>query len=254
MYKSRSLSDRVNRFLIKSLYPSSSAITAVSKGVKNDLIRNFGIPEEKVSVIYNLYDINDIKIKSQEEVTHQWLDNQEYDTIITVGRLEKSKNHSLLINAVRQVIEELPNVRLIIIGEGSERLKLEKLRAELNLDDKIDFTGELENPFSYISKADLFVLSSDTEGFPNVLVEAMICGCPVISTNCQSGPNEIINHGKNGMLVPIADDKAMGDIIISVLQNAELRNSLIKKAKDSIIDYSLEVILKQYYQLLITNA
>jgi N-acetylgalactosamine-N,N'-diacetylbacillosaminyl-diphospho-undecaprenol 4-alpha-N-acetylgalactosaminyltransferase len=250
MYKSQRVVDIINRFLIGKLYPSSQSIIAVSYGVKRDLIENFNIPEEKVSVIYNPYDIDDIKIKSQEEVKHKWLNNQEYQTIITVGHLEKPKNYTLLIKAYKKAIEELPNARLIIIGEGSELKRLTNLVSIFDLTNKIDFTGKLKNPFSYISRADLFVLSSDTEGFPNVLVEAMICGCPVISTDCPSGPNEIIEHGKNGILVPTADEKAMSEAIISLIQDNELRNSLIAYAKYSAHNYSLEIILKQYYQVL----
>lgn len=250
IYKSSRITDIINRFFIRNLYPSCQSIIAVSNGVKNDLVENFSIPEDKVVVIYNPYDIDDIKLKSQEVVKHKWLDNQEYQTIITVGHLEKPKNYILLIKAYKKAIEELPNLRLIIIGEGSEKDKLTYSVSKLDLTNKIDFTGKLENPFSYVSRADLFVLSSDTEGFPNVLVEAMVCGCPVISTDCKSGPNEIIMHNQNGYLVPVGDINALSKTIISLILDKQLCRELTIKARETVKDFELTKIVNQYMQKL----
>lgn len=254
IYRSQSNTDIINRFLIRKLYPSSQAIIAVSKGVQKDLEEKFNIPEGKISVIYNPYDIDDIKQKSQEELKHKWLDNKTYQTIITVGRLEKPKNHSILIQAYKQVIESLPNVRLLIIGEGLERNRLTHLVAKLDLNNKIDFTGELKNPFSYVSRADLFVLSSDVEGFPNVLVESMICGCPVVSTNCRSGPDEIITNGTNGILVPVGNINALSNAIITILQNDQLKIDFKNNSEETVQDYEINKIVKQYWKILIQNT
>jgi glycosyltransferase involved in cell wall biosynthesis len=250
VYKSRSISDIVNLSLVRRLFPSSERIIAVSIGVQKDLVKNFNIPEEKVTVIYNPYNIDDIKKKSKEEIKHKWLNHQEYKTVVTVGRLEKQKNHSLLIKAFNKATEKLPNIRLIIIGEGSEREKLTKLVSQLDLDNKIEFTGEKTNPFKYLSRADLFVLSSDMEGFPNVLIEAMICGCPVISTDCQSGPNEIIRNTQNGYLVPVGDIDSLSQTIVDVLQNDNLRTELKNKARETVNKFELTKIVPQYYQTL----
>ena len=231
----------------------SHEIIAVSKGVQRDLVENFNIPEEKVSVIYNPYDIDLIKQNSLEKTEHRWLGNPDYKSVITVGSLEKSKNHALLIKAFKKVADKLSNARLIIIGEGTEQDMLRQLSSELDLTDHIDFTGELKNPFSNVSQADLFVLSSDTEGFPNVLVEAMICGCPVISTDCKSGPDEIIRNAQNGYLVPVGDIDSLSNTIVDVLQNNKLCTDLINKANETVRNFELSKIVQQYYQTLNQN-
>ena len=186
-------------------------------------------------------------------IDHQWLNDPELINIVSLGRLERPKNQSLLIRAFQTVLIKNKNARLIIIGEGTERSYLAQLIEEFNLGAAISLIGQIDNPYSYLARADLFVLSSNTEGFPNVLVEAMICGCPVISTNCKSGPNEIITHGKNGILVSNGDVKAMSNAIISLIQNNELRNTLIKSAKRKLYDFSLDKIINQYYQILLSK-
>jgi len=253
VYGSWSMTDIINRLLIRYLYPSCEEIIAVSKGVQIDLEDKFHISEDKISVIYNPYDIVQIKQKSQEDPKHVWLENISYTTIINIGRLEKQKNQTLLLRAFKQVNDRHPESRLLILGEGSERKHLSKLIRDLGIDSKVQIPGQQNNPFTYLSKADLFVLSSDFEGFPNVLVEAMVCGCPVISTDCPSGPNEIITHNINGILVPIGDIDAMSSAIVLLIKNNQLRNTLIKNAKKRVSDFSLDKIINQYYQLLLNK-
>jgi N-acetylgalactosamine-N,N'-diacetylbacillosaminyl-diphospho-undecaprenol 4-alpha-N-acetylgalactosaminyltransferase len=250
-YGSKRITDIINRLLIRYLYPLSHSIIAVSKGVKKDLKEQFKIPESKISVIYNPYDINTIRQKSREELQHKWLEKSQYKTIITVGRLEKQKNHTLLIQAFKKVNEFLPETRLVILGEGQDRDKLAKLIRNLGIDSIVEMTGLQKNPFAFLSRADLFVLSSDFEGFPNVLVEAMICGCPVISTNCRSGPGEIITNGVNGILVPVGNINELSNAIITILRNAQLTMEFKKNSEKTIQNYELTRIVRQYQKALI---
>jgi len=251
VYDPKSLLGNINRYLIKKLYPGSDKIIAISGGVKTDLIENFNIPEEKVVVIYNPIDVNTIKSRSTEKIQHPWLDDESIKTIISVGRLEKQKNHALLIKAFRKVATRFPETRLLIIGEGGEREKLDQLITELMLEKYVELAGVHDNPFAYLSKADLFVLSSDFEGFGNVILEAMACHCPVISTDCRSGPNEIITNGKSGILVPVGDSDAMSDAIVSLLQNKPHSDSLAFNAQKRVLDFNVDIILKQFHQTLV---
>jgi N-acetylgalactosamine-N,N'-diacetylbacillosaminyl-diphospho-undecaprenol 4-alpha-N-acetylgalactosaminyltransferase len=253
MYQGQNFSSIINRILIRKLYSRYSKIIAVSEGVKRDLIDNFSISDEKISVIYNPYDIDQIKKEAKKNVDHKWLNDPRYKTIVSVGRLEKAKNHSMLIRAFALVSKKMKNTRLIIIGEGIERAVLTQLVNELNLNDKIDLVGQKDNPFAYSANADLFVLSSLSEGFPNVLIEAMICGCPVISTNCKSGPNEIINNMENGILVPVGDIDKLSDSIVTLLQDEILCSKLINAAKKSVLNFEISKIARQYYQKITEN-
>ncbi len=245
-YKNKEIKDRINRRLIHYLYQKCNEIIAVSKGVKKDLETNFNIPGKNISVIYNPFHMDKIKNDAKKNVDHKWLSDSNIKTIITLGRLEEPKNHVLLINAFQLVEKNMQDVRLIIIGEGSKRSALAHLIKKLNLQSKVDLTGKKENPFPYLAIADLFVLSSNTEGFPNVIIESMICGCPVISTDCPSGPNEIIKTGENGILVPVDDVAEMNNAITSLLKNNDLRLKIKQNALKSVYHLGSQQIIGQY--------
>ena len=253
VYWTSSLSDRINRYLIKKLYPHCDKIIAISEGVKSDLILNFNISKDMIIVIYNPIDIDDVKNKAQEKNQHMWFEDNSIKTIISVGRLEKQKNHALLIKAFNKVILRFPNTRLMILGEGSERNNLENLIKELDLMSKVELSGLQNNPFSFLSRAYMFAFSSNFEGFGNVIIEAMVCGCPVISTDCQSGPGEIIAHNKSGLLVPVGDQEAMSQAIISLLENQKLRKTLITEAYSRAQDFRLDKIIEQYYKTILAS-
>jgi len=248
LYDSYRIRGKINRLLIRNLYPNCDRIIAISTGVKKDLEKNFNISEKKIEIIYNPIDIEDVAKLSKEKIKNEWLDNKLNKTIITVGRLDRNKNQALLIRAFKQVNELLPETRLLIIGEGQERNNLTTLITDMKINSKTQMLGLQNNPFTFLYRADLFVLSSDSEGFGNVILEAMACGCPVVSTNCQSGPNEIITDGKNGLLVPVNDTSALSDAILDVLQSAQLREKLVINANDRVSDFNLKKILNQYYQ------
>jgi N-acetylgalactosamine-N,N'-diacetylbacillosaminyl-diphospho-undecaprenol 4-alpha-N-acetylgalactosaminyltransferase len=251
VYESSSLIDKANRLLIKILYPKSNLIIAISKGVKRDLIENFNIGKDKIVVIYNPVDIKTINNKASEYIKHSWLDDNSIYTLISIGRLEKQKNQKLLIKAFRIVNQNFPNTRLLILGEGSQRCQLQQLVVELNLNSFIELPGITDNPFAYLSRADVFVLSSSFEGFGNVIVEAMVCKCPVVSTDCLSGPSEIINHGKNGILVPVDNVEKLSASIIKLIEDKSYTGSLIRMASKRALDFRLEEIASQYKSLLV---
>lgn len=207
----------LNKIITRLLYNTQAAkVIALSEGVKTDLVNNFKIKENKIKVIYNPVDVDKIKKLSIEEITD--FNKPETDTIISVGRLEKQKDYFTLINAFNKLLETR-DANLFILGKGSLEQKLKKYCIEKNIQDKVKFLGFKQNPYKYIAKADLFVLSSKWEGFGHVIVEAMTCGTPVIATNCKSGPAEIIGNNEYGLLVPVEDSQTMSEKMKLVLES-----------------------------------
>jgi glycosyltransferase involved in cell wall biosynthesis len=192
---------RLIPFLYRVLSPWFDASVAVSRGIANELSSQAHIPRRKVKLIYNAVIGDDFRSKAQEPVTHRWLDNPEIPVFVTAGRLVPVKDHENLLRALA-CYRKHRAANLIILGSGPLRPNLEALAIELGIADAVDFLGYQENPLPYFRRADAFVLSSYSEGFGNVLVEAMGCGTPVISTDCEYGPAEILKNGQYGALVP----------------------------------------------------
>jgi len=237
----------IKKILIRNLYPKANAIIALSEGVKRDLIVNFRINEEKCNVIYNGIDLDNIEILSMEPVDHPWF-NENIPVIIACGRLTKQKNYPMLLKAMGIIKKKQP-VRLLILGDGEERSKLESLTSEFGVRDSIDFLGFQKNPFKFMAKATLFVLPSSWEGFGNVLIEAMACGVPIISTNCPYGPDEIITDGINGILIPVNDEKALSEAIMRLFKNNSLRKRLAEEGRKRAEDFRIEKMVAEYERL-----
>lgn len=233
--------------IVKNLYPKANRIVAVSNGVKRNLVEDFGISEKKIKVIYNSVDITIIEELSKEEVAHPWF-KEEIPIVVTCGRLVTPKNYPLLLRSFQRVLRKT-DAKLIIIGKGEERKNLESLTISLGIEKSVAFLGFQNNPFKYIAKSDIFVLSSDFEGLPNVLIEAMACGVPVISTRCPSGPDEIITDGENGLLVPVGDEEALTQAILRLLEDKELRKKLAKAGKKKAEEFRIEKIIGEYEKL-----
>jgi len=185
---------------------------------------------------------------AKEPVEHPWFNNKEIPIIIAVGRLTKAKDYPTFLRAFSLICKKR-KAHLVILGEGEERKNLENLIHKLNLPENVAFLGFQKNPYKYMQKASVFVLSSKREGFPNVIVEAMTCGVPVISTNCQSGPNEIIKNGENGILVPVGDEKALAEAILKVLNNHSLRQKFSEQGRKKAQDFTAEKSIKEYEKL-----
>ncbi len=214
-YSTRKLKARVAPILTRLLYPWADEIVAVSHGVAKDLAHTASIPLERIQTIYNPVITPELLISAQEPVEHAWF-NSDLPVILGVGKLEAQKDFPNLIRAFAQV-KQVKQTRLVILGWGPDRPQLEALIQELGLQDDIDLPGYVQNPYVYMAKSAVFVLSSAWEGLPTVLIEAMALGIPVVSTNCKSGPSEILADGKYGFLTPVGDSKALADKILQVL-------------------------------------
>lgn len=185
------LAAAANRVMVRLTYGFADRVIAVSEGIRNDLVDNYGLSASKVLVINNPVDCDAIKTKSLE--VPPFALPKRY--ILGIGRLTPNKNFRLLIESYAAA--NIPE-KMIIMGEGSERAPLERLIAKCGLEEKVFLAGYVHNPYPVMKGARLFVSSSNAEGFPNALVEAMVLGCPVVATDCETGPMEILTRGRTG--------------------------------------------------------
>jgi glycosyltransferase involved in cell wall biosynthesis len=201
-------------------YPRADGVVAVSGGVADDLAESIRIPRSAIGTVYNPVVTEDLSKRSLEVPDHPWLAAGEPPVVLGVGRLTAPKDFQGLIKAFAQV-RQTRDARLLILGEGELRPDLEALVRQLGLGDSVALPGFSDNPFASMRRAALFVLSSAWEGLPNVLIQAMACGTPVVSTDCRSGPSEILENGKWGRLVPVGDVAALAEAIAATLDETE---------------------------------
>ncbi len=229
--------------LVKYLYPLADSVVAVSQEAAKDLSQFTNLSLERICSIYNPVISSELQAKSQAAIEHPWFLNNDCPIILGVGKLFPQKDFPTLIRAFALVRKER-SARLVILGWGSLRSQLEALVEELGLQDDVAFLGYVQNPYPYMVRAGVFVLSSAWEGLPTVLIEAMALGTPVISTDCPSGPAEILDHGKYGWLTPVGDSKTLAKAILSVLdgQSKKIDPVWLKQ-------FEVETTTEQYLQL-----
>ena len=209
--------------LVRRAYGQADAIVAVSEGVADDLAAWSGLPRGRIATIYNPVVSDELLRIQSEPVDHPWFRPGEPAVITSAGRLGRAKDHPTLIRAFARVRRVRPT-RLVIFGQGKSAAKtaersaaLQALAAEHGVAADVALPGFVANPLAYMARAALFALSSINEGLPGVLVQAMACGCPVVSTDCPSGPAEILAGGRYGRLVPPGDDEALAAAILATL-------------------------------------
>ncbi|WMW77367.1 glycosyltransferase [Flavobacterium sp. 20NA77.7] len=252
-YGENNFHSKINIFLIKYLYPKSNLIITNSKGTKLDLINKFQISEDLISTIYNPIDIE----KIENILPETSIFDTNYFNIITVGRLDRGKNHVLLIKVMALLKQE--KVRLYILGKGPLNEELNGLIAKLGLSENVFLLGFDENPYKYMKAANLFVFSSNHEGFPNVVLEALACKLPIVSTNCPYGPNEIMNaevkfdldtnlHTDYGILTPLNNKTMFHEALLCMLQDPKYRKQCIEKSSERVQLFSKDLILEEYFQ------
>lgn len=246
------MQSKINNYLVKRLYPKADLVIGNSEANVKDLVENYGIKKDISRVIQNPIDIDVI-----EGIPPK---NDFFDTssinLITVGRLEPQKNYHLLLDTIAQV----PNVRLFILGKGILENELREKVKRKNLQDRISFLGYDSNPYQYLKKADLFIFGSNHEGFPNVLLEAMCCGLPILTTNCKSGPDEIMDFKDTvkddimitpyGILTPVDNVSLMIKGLNYFIQNRDYMRSCKEQVKLRINNFAKDEILRRYETVL----
>jgi glycosyltransferase involved in cell wall biosynthesis len=231
--------------LVRRFYPRGDAIVAVSEGVAADLATFVPLPRERIDAIHNPIVRPELAARAAALLDDPWLRADAPPVVLGVGRLAVQKDFSTLLRAFARLRAARP-ARLMILGEGDRRSELEQLASALGISADVRLPGFVENPLAYMRRAAVFALSSIYEGFGNVLVEALACGCPIVSTDCPGGPAEILEHGRFGRLVPVGDAAALGDALVATLAAPRESEALVARARD----FSAAVIADRYLGVL----
>jgi glycosyltransferase involved in cell wall biosynthesis len=234
-------------FLAKALYPKADAIVCVSQGIAKDLSHILG-KNAKMSIAYNPIIHDTMYRLAEAPVEHPWFLDSGIPIILAAGRLVACKDYPTLLKAFALALKSRP-ARLVILGDGSEREALKHLAVTLGISDKVAFLGFQKNPYAYMKKASLFVLSSLQEGFGNVIIEAMACGVPVVSTDCPVGPGEIITHEKDGLVVPMANPEALSQAMLRILDDALLQKKFSEAGKIRAASFSVARGVAEYEKI-----
>jgi glycosyltransferase involved in cell wall biosynthesis len=238
---------RLVPYLMKRFYPWADYIIGNSQGVAEDLSEVLGLPRQRVKILYNPVVTPEVQQKAEASLEHPWFQLDQPPVILAVGRLTKQKDFPTLIRAFAQVLPTR-SARLMILGEGVDRPMLEALVKELGLQDHVSLPGFVNNPYAYMRRAALYVLSSRWEGLPTVLIEALYCGVPIVATDCPSGSREILADGQHGVLVPVGDVTALSQAI-----GAGLAGKTPRPTEQSWHPYSMEAVVDQYVGLLLNG-
>jgi N-acetylgalactosamine-N,N'-diacetylbacillosaminyl-diphospho-undecaprenol 4-alpha-N-acetylgalactosaminyltransferase len=252
----------INKILIKKLYNKADVVTSNSIGNSVDLRDNFDI--DNVITVNNPFDIESIIEQSKKGAS---LKGSGFK-FITIGRLDTGKNHQLIIKAVKNIIEKYSNdyfdIKLYIIGGGALQQNIESQIRDLGLECRVFLLGRQINPYKYLTEADCFIFSSSHEGFPNVLVEALSCELPVISTDCQSGPREIlapdtdvnfqlkggIEVSEYGILTTVKDCDSMQKAMLTIMSDSCLRDQYKEKSRGRSMDYCKHGSIQKFVDIL----
>ena len=230
----------------RKLFADATRVVAVSDGVADSVRRETGLAANKLVTIYNPVIPPEFERMKSQQPDHPWFADNGPPVILACGRLKKVKDFPVLLNAFARVLQLRP-CRLLILGEGPLRASLEDLARRLGVQDKVSLPGWADNPFAFMSRAALFALSSRSEGLPTALIEALACGCPCVSTDCPSGPAEILQDGAIGPLVPVGDPAALADAMLRTLTHPPDKQKLLTRAEF----FSIERAVGKYENLIL---
>jgi glycosyltransferase involved in cell wall biosynthesis len=236
--------------IVHRSYPRADGIVAVSRGVADDLVTCARLPERRVSSIPNPVVTSALLRKADEPAPHPWLAPGSPPVVLAAGRLHPQKDFPTLLRAIAQARRRRPGLRLVLLGEGAERPALERLARELGIEEALLLPGHVDNPYAFMSRAAVFALSSIYEGLPTVLIEALACGAPVVSTDCPSGPAEILENGRFGRLVPVGDDSALAAAVVAALDAPGDREARRRRG----LDFTSEAVARRYLPVLLGGA
>ena len=265
---------KVANAMIKSLYKRAFIVSPISKHLEKFLVEEYNVSPSKIKILYNPRNEKEVTDLSKEEPEEKVF-IPGITTLITCGRLATPKGQWHLLRAFYEVRKKIP-CKLIIIGDGDLKGYLVSLAKDLGIENDVSFIGWQKNPYKYFSRADIFVLNSSWEGFANVILEAMICGLPVISSDCYSGPREIlapstnldkktdeIEHAQYGILVPADNrkfyeakdplnniEKKLSEAILEMIENNELRKEYKKKSLERAADFAIDKVIDEWIKVL----
>jgi glycosyltransferase involved in cell wall biosynthesis len=225
--------------LSPALYRLADGVVAVSEGVADELSSVMRLPRAGIDVIYNPVVTPELATLATQPVEHPWFQPGAPPVILGMGRLHPQKDFATLLRAFRILCQQRRDARLVILGEGPERAKLEAMARDFAVGDLVDLPGYVMNPFPYLAHASVFVLCSQFEGLPGALIQAMACGCPVVSTDCPSGPREILENGRYGPLVSVGDAEALAEAVLQVLKSPTPSEGLRQKANAFLFERSV---------------
>jgi len=229
--------------LTRLLYPYAQGIVVVSRRVSEELTEITGLGTDRITTIHNPIVSEELFALANAPLEHPWFAPGQLPVVLSVGRLVPQKDQTTLLRAFGRLRARRP-ARLVILGEGPERQRLQSLAEALGVEGDVDLPGFDTNPYSFMRGCAAFVLSSAWEGLPTVLVEAMACGASVVSTDCPSGPAEILDDGEFGSLVPVGDDEALAAAIEASLDHPTPRETLLGRAADFSVAKSADAYLK----------
>lgn len=235
-------------FLVRRFYPWADAIVAVSQGVADDVARVSGLPRSRIQVIYNPVITPELFARLQAPLEHPWFQASAPPVVLAAGRLAGPKDFATVLRAFAQVRRSRP-ARLLILGEGKQRGELEALAASLGIGEDVALPGYIENPLPYMAQAAVFVLSSYHEALGLVLVEAMAAGAPLVATDCESGPREVLEGGKRGRLAPVGNPGALAEAILDSLKQPRQA-----PATESLKRFELSTALDSYVRILVPQG
>jgi glycosyltransferase involved in cell wall biosynthesis len=232
--------------LLRHFYPEADAIACVSRGVADDVARVTGMPRERIQTTYSPIVSRQLAGRTAGEAPHEWLEPGAPPLVLGVGKLKPQKRFDTLLRGFAR-LRAARSVRLVILGAGHERRSLLSLARSLGVADDVALPGFTRDPFAWMQRAAVFVLSSAWEGLPSVLIQAMACGCPVVSTDCPHGPAEILEGGVHGPLVPVGDHAALAHAIAQVLDQPPAAEGLRRRADafgvTPVVDATLALLL-----------
>lgn len=262
----------VFKLLARILFHRAGRVIAVSQTIAKDLQERYGVSPKKLQIIYNPVDVEGIQKKAKEKIPLEYQEIFSHPIVVTMGRLTRQKGQWHLLRAFKEVKRRVPDAELISLGEGELRERLELLASELGIAESVYFLGWQENPFKYLARAKVFVLPSLWEGLPDVLLEALAAGLPVISSDCRSGPREILapcsdigrqtnqrERGEYGILLPVCDGKwrrgfapltvqehTMAEAITHVLGDAQAQKNMRALSVQRARDFDIQTIIPQW--------
>ncbi len=231
-------------FLVRVLYRYADQIIAISRGVADDIATVSKVPRERISWIHNPVISSHEHHALDQNIPDPWFDSINAPVIVSSGRLVQQKDHATLLKSFA-LANQCRNLYLLILGDGPLMNSLTSLASDLNIANRVHFVGYVDNPIAYMKRCDVFVMSSKWEGFGNVIVEALLCGLPVVATDCHAGPAEILQNGKYGSLVPVGDVEELCSAILKQLDSRPKHEVLEQRA----IHFSVRNVCNEYEKI-----